>query len=251
MFQRPNTSAVADDEQHRRIKEVRSDLWLIERRVEDAHALAFLQPLTINRPLLPMTGASLRPHCLAHVINDILVNRRRRILEFGTGISTLMIGRLIRQNGLDASVLSIDHDEHWVATATRMVEAEGLAEVIQVVCAPLHETELSLDGCRWYDETVLREAAASSRFDMVLVDGPPAWQPGIGRARFPALPFALERLESQASIYLDDANRAGERSVTEAWTHRYSVPFQVTGETLAYAYLGEAFYTEPLTKLRH
>lgn len=241
------------DPEHHALREhvdaLKSSLWLQDRRMEDVHALAVLQPLLIGRPLLPITGSALRPHCLLHIFNDILINRRQRIIEFGTGISTLLLGRLIRQNGLNASVLSIDHDEHWVNAAAELLQAEELSEIVTTVWAPLVEFELALDRNRWYDPEVVTDAAGKRPFDMVLIDGPPAWQPGSGKSRFPALPFALERLNRRASIYLDDANRPGERSVMREWTHRYNIPFQVTGETLGFAYLGEAFYTEPLTQL--
>ena len=65
----------------------------------------------------------------------------------------------------------------------------------------------------------------------------------------PSLSALLERLALRASIYLDDANRPGARSVMRSWTHHYNIPFQVTGETLGFAYLGDTFYSEPLTRL--
>lgn len=61
-----------------------SDHWLLARRLEDIHALTVLQPLMISQPLPPLTGSALRPYCLVHVLNDIIVNRRQRIIEFGT-----------------------------------------------------------------------------------------------------------------------------------------------------------------------
>src|SRR5690606_19644935 len=164
-------------------------------------------------------------------------------------VSTLLIGRLIRQNGLDATVLSIDHDEHWVGAAGELLRAEGLGDIVSTLWAPLAESDLALEQNRWYDSSTVAEAAGSGPYDMVLVDGPPAWQPGTGKSRFPALPFMLGRLNRRASIYLDDANRPGERAVMRSWTHHHNIPFQVTGETLGFAYLGEAFYTEPLTRL--
>lgn len=81
------------------------------------------------------------------------------------------------------------------------------------MCAPLAESELALEQNHWYDSSTVTVAAGSAAFDMVLIDGPPAWQPGTGTSRFPALPDLLERLNRRASIYLDDANRPGERSI--------------------------------------
>lgn len=232
-----------------RVDGLQSAQWLHQRRLEDIHALTVLQPLTVGWPLLPLTGSALRPHCLLHIFNDILVNGRRRIIEFGTGISTLLIARLIRQNALNATVLSIDHDKHWVRIAADLLRAEKLGDIVTTTWAPLEESNLALEGNRWYSAQVVADAVGPGPYDMVLIDGPPAWQPGTGKSRFPALPFMLERLALHASIYLDDANRPGERSVMRSWTHHYNIPFQVTGETLGFAYLGDAFYSEPLTRL--
>lgn len=51
------------DPEHHALREhvdaLKSSLWLQDRRMEDVHALAVLQPLLIGRPLLPITGSAL------------------------------------------------------------------------------------------------------------------------------------------------------------------------------------------------
>src|SRR5690606_38250097 len=84
----PDTSALRE-----KVAELKTSQWLQDRRLEDVHALIVLQPLLVGHPVLPLTGSALRPHCLTHLINDILINRRRRILEFGTGLSTILLAR--------------------------------------------------------------------------------------------------------------------------------------------------------------
>src|SRR5690606_36365313 len=65
---------------------------------EDILSVNFLNTLMNGYPYLPFSGSSLRPFCLNHILNDIVINNRKHIIEFGSGISTILIGRLIKKN---------------------------------------------------------------------------------------------------------------------------------------------------------
>jgi hypothetical protein len=56
-----------------------------------------------------------------------------------------------------------------------------------------------------------------TRFDLLVVDGPPACDPGHGTRRAPALPRFGERLVVGATVMLDDISRPGEREVIARW----------------------------------
>lgn len=215
-------------------------------KLEDTYALALLNPLLSGFPLVPFTGASLRPFCLAHIINDIVINGRERIVEFGAGISTVMIGRLIKLNKLACALVSIEHDQAWVEVLNRLLAREDLHHCVKVVWVPLATSDLALDANTWYDTQILQEALSAAVFDMAIVDGPPAWAAGKGKARYPALPFVYDKLSERCSVYLDDADRAGEREVLALWHQRFPFRFALTGSTLAFACRGESFYTEPM-----
>jgi predicted O-methyltransferase YrrM len=220
--------------------------YLNQAKLEDVYALALLNPLLNAFPFIPFTGASLRPFCLAHIINDIVINERRHIVEFGSGISTVVIGRLIKLNKLTCALVSIEHNQAWVEVLNRLLAREDLHHCVKVIWAPLATSNLVLDANAWYDTEVLERSLSSAVFDMVLVDGPPAWETGKGKSRYPALPFIYDRLSERCSVYLDDADRPGERDVLARWHERFPLRFTLTGNTLAFACRGEAFYTEPL-----
>jgi len=215
--------------------------------IYDAYALNLLQPLLNGYPFIPFTGASLRPFCLLHMLNDIVINDRKNIIEFGSGLSTIMIGRLIKKNNLDTKVLSVEHDEGWIQALTGILKKENTGDVVTLLHAPLQACALTAMNTHWYNLEVLRKEVQQQEFDMVIVDGPPAWQKGKERARYPALPFIKDRLKDRFSVYLDDVNRPGEQAILQSWKREYGFEFTTAGGSLSYYYSKDSFYTEPFT----
>jgi hypothetical protein len=213
--------------------------------VSDIYTLNLLQPLIQGYPFLPFTGSSFRPFCLAHILNDIIVNNRENIIEFGSGISTVLIGRLVKKNSLKTKILSVDHDESWLKVLSKLIENEKLEDIVSLLHAPLSENNLALENNKWYNLEVLTHSTKGFNYDMVIVDGPPAWEATKSKSRYPALPFMIDKLSGKYSIYLDDAHRVGERIILKKWEEDLGIKFEVTGGTLAYYYSGLGFYTEP------
>jgi hypothetical protein len=176
----------------------------------------------------------------------VLVNQRQQIIEFGSGISTLLLARLKKANQLTTTLISVDHNSSWAQLVTNWLKREGLDKTVRVVYAPLVQCNLALEDNHWYDTELLTEVLTDKRFDMVIVDGPPAHDIPRKFSRFPALPFMIDRLENKFSVYLDDANRAGEQEIIKRWGKEYGLNFTVTGRSTAYHYTGEAFFTEPI-----
>lgn len=226
---------------------VKSDFISVSQqyKTDDIFALSLLNPLLAYYPYLPFTSSSLRPFCLVHMLNDIIINSRRTIIEFGSGISTILIGRLIKKIKLNATLLSIENDLNWIKALSEILRAEQIDDVVNVQYAPLKSTKLALDNNKWYDVKILKEHVKDTKFDMVIIDGPAAWEPGKGRSRYPAVPFIANKLDKNFSIYLDDAIRPGEREVIKLWEAEYGINFTTAGRSLAYYYKGVAFNTEP------
>jgi len=216
-------------------------------KTDDIYAMSLLQPLLSNYTYLPFTGSSLRPFCLIHILNDIVINGRKSIIEFGSGISTVLIGRLIKKNKLNAKLLSIENDENWVKALMGILKTEQIDDVVTLHYAPLKFTKLALDRNKWYDVKALKAVVQGRKFDMVIIDGPAAWEPGKGRSRYPAVPFIAGKLDKNFSIYLDDAIRPGEREVIKMWEAEYGIHFSIASRSLAYCYRGTSFNTEPFS----
>lgn len=169
----------------------------------------------LEGPFVPMTQHAMRPSCILKVVNDLVLNRRRCVLELGPGASTFYMARALLGTG--GRLLSIEHDARWLESMHDRLTAEGLDAVVRLVHAPLVERDWGMGARHWYDPDRIDSALATHRIDLLLVDGPP----GVGRNRamdrYPALPRLRRYLAESATIFLDDAQRWGERRLLRAW----------------------------------
>jgi len=207
----------------------------------DAHARHVLAPLMVGYPYLPITYMTPRPLCLVSLLNDVALNDRRKVIELGTGVSTFLLARLAVRNELDLRVTSVDHDADWLQAMESGLAAEGLADRVELVHAPL--TQSTIDGARgeWYDEGALREGIGDATFDLLFVDGPPGFPAGRELSRYPALPFLLDHLAARCAVVIDDANRGGEQAVIARWEQVSSFRFErPPSQDFAIATRGEA-----------
>jgi hypothetical protein len=201
--------------------------------MDDIFCLGLLQPLMRGPGFLPFSDTSLRPFCMVHILNDIVANDRKNILEFGSGLSTILIGRMIKRSALNARLISVEHNKIWVIVLNEIIQQEGI-DVVEIIYAPLKKSNIAAAENYWYDTNVLNSKTAYKKFDMVIIDGPAASQKGSERARYPAVPYIFSKLNKEFSIYLDDANQVGEQSVLQTWEKEYGIEFTLTGGTLAY-----------------
>ena len=210
-------------------------------RQDDIYAMSFMQPLLNAGPFLPFSNGTLRPIDMVCILSDVVINKPTSILEFGCGISSVLLGRLIRQTGLKCQVYSVEHDRQWMVNATAYLSNEQLTDVVQLIHAPL-TSEGRMPGDEWYDTSSLVKAGITEKtFDMVLIDGPPAWQMKKCRARYPAFPFVRSLLSDNGVVYLDDANRDGEKMVIRQWQKDFQIEFQWSRGNLAFYSPGQRY----------
>jgi Methyltransferase domain len=195
------------------------------------HALAMLPG-----PYLPWSAGTMRPAGLVTVCNDIVLNDRRRIVELGSGISTVLLARLLTQRALPGGFLMavVEHDDFWAQWVGEQLDREGTGTDLTVVRSALTPHPLAERGLRWYDEAALadglREALQGDPIDLLVVDGPPAHAIGHGLARYPALPALGDRLAPGATVVLDDAERPGEQEVLRRWERETGLSFDSGAE---------------------
>jgi hypothetical protein len=60
----------------------------------------------------------------------------------------------------------------------------------------------------------------------LIVDGPPAHEPGRSGARYPALPWFFEHLASDYTVILDDIRRRGELEIIARWEAEFDIQFE-------------------------
>ena len=166
--------------------------------------------LQLAHPLPPTRGFAAAPDALLQLVRLIDEVAPAQVLETGSGVSSIVIARRLQQRG-HGRLTSLEHlAEHAQRTRSEL-ESQGLADVAEVVDAPLEEVTIGDGTWRWYR---LSEALPPT-IDLLFVDGPPT---GTGPlARYPALPLLRQRLAPGATILVDDGDRPDEQDMLRRW----------------------------------
>ena len=158
------------------------------------------------------TEHAMTPETLAQIQHVIGALGIRRVIELGSGLSTLVIAHSFRRTG-EGKVLSIDDDARWAAQTKNILARENLEAFAGVRVVAMKEITAGDRAAPWYNLSSLDPQA---RFDIVIVDGPPAWK-GDSLARLPALYELRRHLGENGMLVLDDAARPGEREIARQW----------------------------------
>jgi predicted O-methyltransferase YrrM len=134
----------------------------------------------------------------------------RHVLEFGSGVSTLVLAHAAAGLEDPCAITSVDHDPRFAAATAELLGAEATTVALQ--CAPLAARVRAgrLAPCYLVDQGLL---GADRAADLILVDGPPLVLGGRGGM----LPQALEYAQCGSIILFDDADRDGERDAIAHW----------------------------------
>jgi predicted O-methyltransferase YrrM len=143
----------------------------------------------------------------------------RRILEFGSGLSTACLARYMSENAPGAprpSVVSVEENADFCAESRALVSGLGLRELAYVHHGPLVRKEVAGRSVNAYDvpAQVLVELEAEPA-DLVFIDGP-------GRAsgpfaRWAVLHTVIPLLPDGFRFYLDDALRDWALESAKLW----------------------------------
>lgn len=164
---------------------------------------------------MPSTGGfAIDAQALGHLITLVEERSPRRILELGSGTSTVWLGYLARS--FDGTVVTLDHLEGYLELTRTAIDRHALNDCVESRLAPLEEVESDGQTYQWYSPDALRDLAD---IDLVLIDGPPA---ATGpQARYPALPQIISMLAPHATVILDDAHRQEESDIVDLWQSKY------------------------------
>jgi hypothetical protein len=183
----------------------------------DLIGLEILRPLLSAGPYLPWSSGAMRASGLVSICNEIVLGQRRRIVELGSGTSTVLLARLLREQGRGGTLDAVEHHAGWADRVNELLAAEDLSSFARVTLAPLAPHPHGQDGLPWYAEAALATVLEGDPVEVLIVDGPPAFEPGDALARYPALPACLPHLAPDAVVVLDDVIRAGEAEIVERW----------------------------------
>lgn len=209
-------------------------------------AQAWLAPLIDGWAYLPVTNWSAGPGFYAHVCNEVIVNRRKVIVEMGAGISTVLLARLLRRNGLDAHIWSVDQDAEWQKVVAGILKADAVRDKVTFLQADVLPAPAD-DAPPWYDENALRALRSTDPVDLLLVDGPRVTDNAC--TRYGAVPFLLDRLAARSCVFLHDVDRPGEQAVLSVWRSQMPDFALYVQDRHAWLQRGEAFESLPQTDI--
>jgi predicted O-methyltransferase YrrM len=168
----------------------------------------FGQPEQVFHSDWPMAHDSLN-----FIVNLIASLKPKHILEFGSGLSTYVMGEACRLLKLRCKITSIDHDPEFGANvAKRYLTMPQVGKSINFILAPMVARSF---GGKYLPYYYIKPVQARSigRADLVLIDGPPTYLGGREGILYQAMDFA-----SPGTIaLLDDANRNEEKRIISNW----------------------------------
>jgi glycosyltransferase involved in cell wall biosynthesis len=154
---------------------------------------------------LAWTSWTITPTLARHLEDRLSVARPRRLLELGSGNSTVILAEHARRTG--ATVTTLEHDPAYLARTVQLLETLDLRSQVDLRLAPI-ETLKDPVGNRhpWY------RTSLDGTYDFVLVDGPPL---RIGRDG--TLFGVANHLAVSWELWLDDGFREHEQHCLELW----------------------------------
>lgn len=141
--------------------------------------------------------------------------RPQNILEIGSGASTAIFARYAAGEelyGRTVRVTTLEHDARHAAGTEELLRSDGLGRYYaDVQVRPLGRV-IGSGGASFYVGSEIPDGV-----DFVLIDGPPE---GLG-GRAAVLPSIMPKLAPNAVVWLDDADRPGERKAVAEWLATY------------------------------
>jgi hypothetical protein len=160
---------------------------------------------------------------LTHIlVNEVARRKPRVIVELGSGLSTVLIAKVIETVGFSCDFISIEEDVRYLKRTRAWLRAEGLDHFVALHQVPViyedKEEEDDLRGIWWYDQKIVDRLVPLDRgVNFLLVDGPCAKE-GFEYIRWWSLenfyPHLLACAPDSAAL-VDDTQR--DRKVLERW----------------------------------
>ena len=209
--------------------------WLSYRVLEDVERMALEavrthEVLRTFAPDMEQNRFAMTPSALLYLWNLLEAVAPRRIVAFGSGLSTRLFGeyaRRMKARGCDVALLSVEHDAHWLSRTREALLRDRTAEFVVFRHAPITRQPLLGGEIDAYsiDAETLTATAGAVGFELCLIDGPPGT---VGRSG--CLPLVAPYLAHDAVVLLDDAIRPGEFEICREW--KVAFKRQCTGTRL-------------------
>ena len=190
---------VSPERDVRRIAKAQSDAAWQHYRQSEFYA-QLLRLLNLSAPIPSTRSWAASPDVLLTLLELSQTSKPARILDLGSGMSTLVLAKSAPQ----ATIISIDNSAEFAGKTKKLLETHGVTNV-DLRVAPLTPHR---SGVEWYDLSKFEDI---SHIDLLFVDGPPGSKNL--KARHPAIAECVAKLNPRAIVVIDDAGRDGEKDM--------------------------------------
>lgn len=152
---------------------------------------------------------SLGEEAYQSILRDLRSIGAARIVEFGSGTSTLRLSRDLP----NAELFCVESDAAYLDETRRNLEAYGGLAEVDVSLRPVAWQRYGLSWFRSYGRGPFPDGV-----DAVLIDGPPIQT---RRGREACLYQVFPHCHAGTRIYLDDYRRDAERQIVDNWLRAY------------------------------
>ncbi|WP_022927772.1 class I SAM-dependent methyltransferase [Patulibacter americanus] len=151
------------------------------------------------------------------VCEETVLGGRRRVVELGSGTSTVLLAHPLREQGRGCALDAVEHHAGWRDRVNEMLADEHLASSARETLVPLASHPHGRDGLPGYAQGALADVLEGTPVKALIFNGPPAFEPGDALARYPAPPAYLPKLAPDSVVVLDDVICAGEADIVDRW----------------------------------
>lgn len=204
----------------KKVIRIDKEIWGFELKVKNIMYNEFQQMQAINalvsllKPTFPLPttrGWAASPDFLLELAQYTLEKKPINMIECSCGTSTIVMARCAQLNGF-GHVYSLEHNPEYAKITRDNLKKYNLDSFATVIDAPLVKEN---SNKQWYSINNLPEKV----FDLIVIDGPPTTSDPL--ARLPAGPMLFSCLGRHGAIFLDDANRQGERESIDFWLKEF------------------------------
>jgi hypothetical protein len=158
------------------------------------------------------TSFSINYSTILHMLNDIIVYKPLNILEFGSGLSTIVLSKAISDLNLNTIIHTIDSDIDWLNNVNEFIEDKSK---VNFHFCPISESNSSVYQ-KYYNINENLYLNSIQSFDMYIIDGP--WSRICKNIRYGAVDYILSKNNNIENmiIYVDDINRKDELYIYES-----------------------------------
>ena len=177
--------------------------------------------IKFRHPLPPFRNWAVSPDISLILISEILSVRPKTIVDFGSGISTLLarysLDLIDDTENLERRIYSFDHEEKFVKATQNEISLHNFSWDPKIIYAPLSTIKINDFNFEFYETTELDSIEV---VDLIFIDGPHG-KNGI-LDRFPALSLTFNKLSQNGVIVIDDTKNFPEsQKLVQLWRQEY------------------------------